>query len=87
MRFNILIEENEAYLEAVKNNDLVKVTDALGDMLYILCSTIIEHGLQDKIDAIFNEIQKNNMSKLDKDGKVLKGQNYFKPNITKILNP
>lgn len=88
-------EENEEYLEAVKNNDLVEVADALGDMLYILCGTIIEHGLQDKIDAIFNEIQKSNMSKLDKDGepiyredgKVLKGQNYFKPNITKILNP
>ena len=63
-------------------------------MLYILCGTIIEHGLQDKIDDVFNEIQRSNMSKLDEDGqpifredgKVLKGPNYFKPNISKILN-
>ena len=59
----------------------------------ILCGTIIEHGLQDKIEAVFNEIQESNMSKLGennepiyrKDGKVLKGPNYFKPNIAKIL--
>ena len=62
-------------------------------MLYILCGTIIEHGLQDKIDDVFNEIQRSNMSKLGldgqpifrEDGKVLKGPNYFKPNILKIL--
>jgi predicted HAD superfamily Cof-like phosphohydrolase len=62
-------------------------------MLYILCGTIIEHGMQDKIEDIFNEIQKSNMSKLDKrgqpiyreDGKVMKGPNYFKPNISKII--
>ena len=86
-------EENEEYLEAAKNNDLVEVADALGDMLYILCGTIIEHGLQDKIEAVFNEIQESNMSKLGEnnepiyreDGKVLKGPNYFKPNIAKIL--
>ena len=71
-----------------------EVADALGDMLYILCGTIIEHGLQDKIEDVFNEIQRSNMSKLDEDGqpifredgKVLKGPNYFKPNISKILN-
>ncbi len=93
LRFNLMKEENEEYLQAVKNNDLVEVADALGDMLYILCGTIIEHGLQDKIDVVFNEIQHSNMSKLDQDGnpiyredgKVLKGPNYFKPNITAIL--
>jgi predicted HAD superfamily Cof-like phosphohydrolase len=63
-------------------------------MLYILCGSIIEHGLQDKIEDVFNEIQRSNMSKLGEDGqpifredgKVLKGPNYFKPNISKILN-
>ena len=87
-------EENEEYLEAANNNDIVEVADALGDMLYILCGTIIEHGMQNKIDEIFNEIQNSNMSKLGedgnpiyrKDGKVLKGPNYFKPNIRQILN-
>lgn len=93
LRFNLMKEENEEYLEAANNNDLVEVADALGDMLYILCGTIIEHGLQHKIEAVFNEIQRSNMSKLDQDGqpiyredgKVLKGANYFKPNIASIL--
>ena len=94
LRFNLMKEENEEYLNAANNNDLIEVADALGDMLYILCGTIIEHGFQYKIDEIFDEIQKSNMSKLGRDGKpiyredgkVLKGPNYFKPNIEKILN-
>ena len=45
LRFNLMKEENEEYLEAVQNNDIVEIADALGDMLYILCGTIIEHGL------------------------------------------
>jgi predicted HAD superfamily Cof-like phosphohydrolase len=93
LRFNLMKEENEEYLEAANNNDLVEVADALGDMLYILCGTIIEHGMQDKIEEVFNEIQRSNMSKLGEDGqpiyredgKVLKGPNYFKPNISEIL--
>ena len=93
LRFNLMKEENEEYLEAAENNDLVEVADALGDMLYILCGTIIEHGMQEKIEEVFNEIQRSNMSKLGEDGtpiyredgKVLKGPNYFKPNIKAIL--
>ncbi len=93
LRFELMKEENEEYLEAAQNNDLVEVADALGDMLYILCGTIIEHGMQDKIEDVFNEIQRSNMSKLGEDGnpiyredgKVLKGPNYFKPNIKTIL--
>ena len=94
LRFNLMKEENEEYLEAANSNDLVEVADALGDMLYILCGTIIEHGMQYKIEEVFNEIQRSNMSKLGEngepiyreDGKVLKGPNYFKPNISEILN-
>ncbi len=93
LRYKLMREENEEYLEAANNNDLVEVADALGDMLYILCGTIIEHGLQHKIEAVFEEIQRSNMSKLGEDGnpiyredgKVLKGPNYFKPNIEAIL--
>ena len=62
LRYNLMKEENEEYLEAVKNNDLIEIADALGDMLYILCGTIIEHGLQDEIEAVFDEIQRSNMS-------------------------
>jgi len=93
LRFDLMKEENEEYLEAANNNDMVEVADALGDMLYILCGTIIEHGMQHKIEAVFEEIQRSNMSKLGEDGqpiyredgKVLKGPNYFKPRIQQIL--
>jgi predicted HAD superfamily Cof-like phosphohydrolase len=94
LRYKLMREENEEYLDAANNKDLVEVADALGDMLYILCGTIIEHGMQHKIEEVFNEIQKSNMSKLGadgkpifrEDGKVLKGPNYFKPDIKSILN-
>ena len=94
LRFKLMEEENQEYFEAAKNNDIVEVADALGDMLYILCGTIIEHGMQDKIEEIFDEIQKSNLSKLGddgkpiyrNDGKVMKGPNYFKPKISEILN-
>lgn len=94
LRFNLMKEENEEYLEAAQNGDLVEIADALGDQLYILCGTILRHGLQDKIIAVFEEIQRSNMSKLDvngkpiyrEDGKVLKSELYFKPDIAKILH-
>ena len=93
LRYRLMAEENEEYLEAVKNNDLVEIADALGDQLYILCGTILKHGLQDKIIEIFQEIQRSNMSKLDakgkpiyrEDGKVMKSNLYFKPDIKSIL--
>ncbi len=93
LRFILMKEENEEYLEAVQNNDTIEIADALGDMLYILCGTIIEHGLQHKIEAVFDEIQRSNMSKLGEDGKpiyredgkVLKGPKYFKPDFSEIL--
>lgn len=86
-------EENREYLEAANSGDLVEVADALGDMLYILCGTILEHGMQYKIEEVFEEIQRSNMSKLGadgkpvhrQDGKVLKGPNYFKPDIQSIM--
>jgi predicted HAD superfamily Cof-like phosphohydrolase len=93
LRFNLMKEENEEYLEAAKNGDIVEIADALGDMLYILCGTINAHGLQEKMALVFEEIQRSNMSKLDdngepiyrEDGKVMKSSNYFKPDIKSIL--
>ena len=94
LRYRLMQEENSEYLEAAKNKDLIEVADALGDMLYILCGTILTHGLQYKIEEVFNEIQRSNMSKLGKDGKpiyrndgkVMKGPNYFKPDLKKFIN-
>lgn len=94
LRYRLMQEENEEYLEAASQGDLVEVADALGDMLYILCGTIISHGMQHKIEEIFEEIHQSNMSKLDEngkpiyreDGKVLKGPHYFKPRLKNILD-
>jgi predicted HAD superfamily Cof-like phosphohydrolase len=94
LRYNLIKEENEEYLEACKNKDIVEIADALGDQLYILFGTILRHGLQYKIEEVFDEIQRSNMSKLDdkgepifrEDGKIMKSNLYFKPNIKEILD-
>jgi len=76
LRFDLMKEENEEYLEAILNKDLNQVADALGDQLYILCGTILTHGMQHVIEAVFDEIQRSNMSKLDNNGKpIINGQN------------
>ena len=93
LRYNLIKEENEEYLEACKNGDIVEIADALGDQLYILFGTILRHGLQHKIEEVFDEIQRSNMSKLDEkgepifreDGKIMKSNLYFRPDIKAIL--
>ncbi|MBL7951530.1 MAG: nucleoside triphosphate pyrophosphohydrolase family protein [Flavobacteriales bacterium] len=93
LRYKLIREENEEYLEAALKGDLVEVADALGDILYVLCGTLLKHGLEHKIDEVFREIQRSNMSKLGadgkpihrEDGKVMKGPSYFRPDIASIL--
>lgn len=93
LRYSLLAEENAEYLEAVRTNNLVDIADALGDQLYIIYGTILKHGLQDKIEDVFKEIHRSNLSKLGangkpiyrEDGKILKGPDYFKPDIKKVL--
>jgi predicted HAD superfamily Cof-like phosphohydrolase len=93
LRYNLIREENDEYLEACRNGDIVEIADALGDQLYILFGTILKHGLQHKIEEVYDEIHRSNMSKLDAegnpifrdDGKILKSERYFKPDIGKIL--
>jgi predicted HAD superfamily Cof-like phosphohydrolase len=93
LRHRLMQEENDEYLEAAMNSDITLIADALGDKLYILCGTILAHGLQHKIAEVFNEIHRSNMSKLDEngkplyreDGKILKGANYFVPDIKNVL--
>jgi len=94
LRHRLMEEENDEYFNAAINCDIIEIADALGDQLYVLCGTILKHGLQDKIVEVFNEIHRSNMSKLDEsgnpimreDGKVLKSSRYFKPDIQSILN-
>jgi len=93
LRHNLMQEENEEYLEACDNNSLVEIADALGDQLYILCGTILRHGMQHIIEDVFDEIQASNMSKLGDDGKpvlrddgkILKGPGYFRPDLSKFI--
>lgn len=94
LRHRLMEEENNEYLEAALKGDITQVADALGDKLYILCGTIIAHGLQHKIVEVFEEIHRSNMSKLDEngspiyreDGKIMKSNRYFLPDIERILN-
>lgn len=91
MRINILKEEWEEYLQAEKESDIVEIADALADIIYIAIGTAVSYGIP--MDKIFNEVHASNMSKLDEngnpiyreDGKILKGPNYFKPDIKGII--
>ena len=93
LRHSLMQEENDEYLEACFKNSLVDIADALGDQLYILCGTILRHGMQHIIEDVFDEIQASNMSKLGddgkpvlrEDGKILKGPQYFRPNLAKFI--
>ena len=93
LRHRLMQEENDEYLEACEQADLKLIADALGDKLYILFGTIIAHGLQYKIEEVFDEIHRSNMSKLDEDGKpiyredgkIMKSKNYFLPDIQAVL--
>ncbi|MEM1000573.1 MAG: nucleoside triphosphate pyrophosphohydrolase family protein [Bacteroidota bacterium] len=93
LRHEIMREENAEYHEACVAGDPVAIADALGDMLYVLCGTIVAHGMQAKIEAVFAEIHRSNLSKLGEDGrpiiredgKVIKGSNYFRPDIASII--
>jgi len=93
LRYNLMAEENKEYFMACENQDLTEIADALGDKLYILCGTILKHGMQDIIEKVFDEIHASNMSKVGEDGKaimredgkILKGPNYFRPNLKQFI--
>lgn len=94
LRQRLLQEEVLELHVAWSNKDIVEVADAITDCLYILFGTAIEFGLQDKLGQLFDEVHGSNMSKLDEngkpiyrnDGKVLKSEKYYKPDLKKILN-
>jgi predicted HAD superfamily Cof-like phosphohydrolase len=93
LRISLLEEELEEYKEASASGDLVAVADALTDLTYVLFGTYVTHGLQAAADALFEEVHRSNMSKLDQDGrpiyredgKVLKSAQFFGPNLAPIL--
>ena len=91
LRINLINEELEELKEAIKNNDLKETVDALTDILYVTYGA--GHAFGVNLDECFDEVQKSNMSKLGEDGKpiyneagkVMKGPNYFKPDLSKFL--
>ena len=93
LRHRLMAEENDEYLEAALRGDMAEVADALGDQLYILCGTMLRHGLHEVMEEVFLEIQSSNLSKLGpdgrplyrEDGKVIKGPNYRRPDVAGVL--
>ena len=91
LRVDLIKEELEELNEAMKNKDLLEVADALTDILYVTYGAGHAFGID--LDKCFDEVQNSNMSKLDRDGKpifnengkVMKGPNYFKPNLDQFL--
>mgnify|MGYP001334560073 CR=1 FL=1 len=91
LRVNLIQEELDELKEAIKNNDIIEVADALTDILYVTYGA--GHAFGVNLDKCFDEVQKSNMSKLSLDGKaifndsgkVMKGPRYFKPNLSKFI--
>ena len=92
LRIDLIKEELEELQEAMKNNDLLEVADALTDILYVTYGA--GHAFGINIDKCFEEVQNSNMSKLgengepiyNESGKVMKGPNYFKPDLSKFVS-
>ena len=91
LRIDLIREELDELTVAMKNKDLLEVADALTDILYVTYGAGHAFGID--LDKCFDEVQNSNMSKLDKNGKpiynhsgkVMKGPNYFKPNLSKFI--
>ena len=91
LRLSLIKEEVQELVDAIDKKDLVEVADALTDILYVTYGT--GHAFGINLDKCFEEVQNSNMSKLDKNGKpvynengkVMKGPNYFKPDISKYV--
>ena len=92
LRIDLIKEELNELQEAMKNNDLLEVADALTDILYVTYGAGHAFGID--LDKCFDEVQNSNMSKLDENGKpiyndagkVMKGPNYFKPDLSKFVS-
>ncbi len=92
LRLELIREEYAELIDAIHQGDIVETADALGDMVYVIYGMAIEFGIP--LDKVLDEIQRSNMSKLDEngnpiyreDGKVLKGANWFPPDIEGVLN-
>lgn len=85
LRYELMYEEVQEYLTGARKGDMENVAKELADILYSVYGTILEHGLQDKMEAIFEEIHKSHMTKDYSKYKMIKGKNYKEPNIKKFF--
>ena len=92
LRYSLIFEELCEFADAIRDEDIVAVADALGDLIYVVIGAALEYGIP--LDDVVDEIHRSNMSKLDEngkpiyresDGKVLKGENYSPPNLEEVL--
>jgi len=84
-RYELMNEEVGEYLEGTEKGDLENIAKELCDILYAVYGTILEHGLQDKIEDIFEEVHNSHMSKDYHQFKMVKGESYFKPDVAQYL--
>ncbi len=84
-RYRLMKEEVEEYLNAVEKGDLPEISKELADILYVVFGTIVEHGLHNKMEAIFEEVHKSNMSKDYHEYKMIKGSGYVKADVKKFF--
>ena len=85
LRYRLMKEEVDEYIEGVQKRDIKNLAKELSDILYAVYGTILEHGLQDNIEEIFQEVHNSQMSKDYHQYKMVKGENYFKANLDKFL--
>lgn len=92
LKHELMNEELKEYHDACLNGDITEISDAIVDMMYILYGIILSHGLSEVVFDMFEEVHKSNMSKLENgkvlrraDGKIMKGSEYFKPNLNQFL--
>lgn len=86
LRYSLMKEEIEEYLNGATKEDIENIAKELADILYTVYGTILEHGLQDKMEAVFEEVHRSNMSKEHGELKIKKGIHYVEPDVKKIFS-
>ena len=92
LKINLIKEELSEYEDACSEQDITEVCDAIVDLAYVMYGMVVQHGLSDVFDDMFEEVHKSNMSKLENgrvltrsDGKIMKGSEYFTPDLNQFI--
>ena len=85
LRYRLMKEEVDEYIEEVQGEDIQNIAKELADILYTVYGTIVEHGLQDRIEDVFSEVHRSNMTKDYHEEKMVKGDSYVPPDIQQYI--